>query len=317
LGEKTRTGSRPWWSYVRFRLRLLIAIVLLIGASLGWIVNRVRVQREAVAAIRSAGGQVFYDWEWKNRRLARNSRVNKPRGPKWLLDRLGVDYFNHIVYVSLTEPASDEIMAQIGQLNGLEILWLPGSRVTDTGLSHLNGLTRLRTLVLLRTPITDAGLAHLEGLYSLEQLYLGETAITDAGLAHLKGLYSLEELYLRGTAITDAGLAHLKGLSRLKKLDLSMTQVRGAGLAHLGVLKQLDTLSLVATGVDDDAMVHVANLAGLRSLNLTNDTRVSSAGLGHLKRLEGLQDLRVRNVKFTSGILEDLRSTLPKLKMDY
>jgi hypothetical protein len=55
-------------------------------------------------------------------------------------------------------------------------------RVTDAGLKHLSGWTRLRKLTLRYTPITDAGLVHLKHL-QLEVLDLGGTHVTEAGLA--------------------------------------------------------------------------------------------------------------------------------------
>ncbi len=48
----------------RFRVRDLILLVLVFGASLGWMVRSARIQRDAVAAIESAGGSVYYDWQW-------------------------------------------------------------------------------------------------------------------------------------------------------------------------------------------------------------------------------------------------------------
>ena len=36
--------------------------------------------------------------------------------------------------------------------------------VSNDGLVHLKGLTKLQTLYLVNTRITDAGLVHLEGL---------------------------------------------------------------------------------------------------------------------------------------------------------
>ena len=38
-----------------------MALVLLLGGGLGWVVHCARVQRDAVSAIRRAGGNVFYD----------------------------------------------------------------------------------------------------------------------------------------------------------------------------------------------------------------------------------------------------------------
>src|SRR5437870_1075211 len=94
---------------------------------------------------------------------------------------------------------------------------LHGTRVTDAGLEHLQGLSKLQTLNLYNTKITDAGLAHLQSLTSLTTLYLNNTQITDAGLVHLKGLTRLQQLGLYRTQVSDEGLAHLKSLTGLQK----------------------------------------------------------------------------------------------------
>ena len=82
--------SRPWRRYLRFSMRGLIVLLVVIGVALGWLVRGARNQREAVAAIRKTGGLVSYDWESKNGKWVRNGR---PWAPKWLVDALGVDYF--------------------------------------------------------------------------------------------------------------------------------------------------------------------------------------------------------------------------------
>ena len=56
-----QTFAIPWWRRVRISLRGLMVVVLVIGGGLGWVMQRARVQREAVAAIRRAGGSVLYD----------------------------------------------------------------------------------------------------------------------------------------------------------------------------------------------------------------------------------------------------------------
>ena len=82
-------------------------------------------------------------------------------------------------------------------------------RISDAGLAHLEGLTKLRTLDLYNTRISDAGLRHLKGLMNIRYLNLDGTRITDAGLPHLKGLTSLKELRVFRTGVTEAGLAEL------------------------------------------------------------------------------------------------------------
>ena len=43
-------------------LRTMMILVLVFGGWLGWFVRRVQIQQDAVAAVKNAGGSVFYDW---------------------------------------------------------------------------------------------------------------------------------------------------------------------------------------------------------------------------------------------------------------
>ena len=91
--------SRPWRRFLRFSVRGMIVLVLVFGAGLGWIVHEAHIQRDAVAAIKKAGGFVKYDWEW---RFGKNISGAKPWAPRWLVDLIGVDYFGHVTVVGLT-----------------------------------------------------------------------------------------------------------------------------------------------------------------------------------------------------------------------
>jgi hypothetical protein len=75
-----------------------MVIVLFLGIGLGRIVTRARVQQNAVAAIKAAGGSVDYDWQYTNGRYTPNGR---PRGPTWLRERLGPHYFDAAVTADL------------------------------------------------------------------------------------------------------------------------------------------------------------------------------------------------------------------------
>ena len=119
---------------MRFSVRTMIVLVLVIGAALGWVVHRARVQRDAVAAIRKAGGAIWYDWQFKG-----NSHIPKgePRGPRWLVEALGVDYFGYVTVVNGTRLFSDNELVPVESLGHLERLILHGSSVTDAGLAHV------------------------------------------------------------------------------------------------------------------------------------------------------------------------------------
>jgi hypothetical protein len=107
MSSPTRPVSNPWHRYLRFRVRGLIVVVLLVGCWLGWIVRNARIQREAVAAIKNAGGSVMYDWEWQS---GRRNRGGKPRAAKWLVNTLGVDYFGDVTYVVIPRASEEELI---------------------------------------------------------------------------------------------------------------------------------------------------------------------------------------------------------------
>lgn len=128
---------------------------------------------------------------------------------------------------------SDAGLEHLAGLTRLQWLELKSPRVTSAGLRYLEGLHDLQILQFWRCQITDSGLAHLRPLTRLRRLDLEDTRISDRGLSVLAGLTGLRDLNLDGTAITDAGLAHLKPLTRLRVLHTSRTGVTDAGLAAL------------------------------------------------------------------------------------
>jgi hypothetical protein len=193
--------------WLRISVRGLIVVVLIVGGLLGWMVRAARIQREAVAAIKKSGGLVQYEWESRNGHRILNG---KPWWPKWLVERVGIDYFGHVTYVGFGKQISDVDLVPVGTLRELERLDLNRSPVTDSGLIHLRGLTRLRRLVLVGPKVSDAGLDHLAGLTGLESLILTDAPITDTGLVRLKELIKLKEVSLAGTAVTDAGVRELQ-----------------------------------------------------------------------------------------------------------
>jgi Leucine Rich repeat len=206
--DSIKRGARPWWRYARFGVRGLLASVLVIGGWLGWLAHRARVQRDAAAAIKWAGGSLLYDSQLNH---------DEPRWPRWLGDFIGVDHLDHIALVNLR--SDDAMLVHVERLDCLERLSLDGSLVSDSGLMHLEGLTRLRWLNLRDTKVGDAGVDHLRRLTELRTLNLRRTSVSDAGLVRLKGLVNLEDLDIGGTLVTDAGVQELR--KALPKLNVS------------------------------------------------------------------------------------------------
>ena len=293
--------KRPWWRYLRLSVKGLMLVILAVAGCLGWWLHLARVQRQAVAAIRAAGGSITYEWDVP-------SAPGTPGWRRWVAEHVDVDLTSSVVQASLSPRCGDSEMAQLAQFDRLESLDVGGASVTDAGMASLGRLTRLRFLYLQDLPITDAALVHLEGLTGLEILSLNRTPVTDAGLVHLKGLPKLRTLELASTQVDDAGLASLEGLARLGSLWLNRTKVGDAGLAHLSRLPRLVQLELDSTWVTDAGLVHLGEIKSLQLLNLSH-TQVKGPGLAHLRPLVGLSSLYLSRTPLT----DDGLAHLPRL----
>ena len=249
----------------QFSIRSLLLLMLVVAVACSWLAvarERARKQRETVAEIGNAGGDVFYDYQLD----ASGDEILGaiPPGPPWLRELMGGDIFDSVALVDLAD---------------LE--------VGDARLQHLkenlDGLPRLQELDLGHTKVSDAGLKLLEGLARLQQLDLEGTKVGDAGLAHLKGLTQLQRLNLCNTAVSDAGLAYLSGLKKLRRLDLCGTKISDAGLVHIRALTELQSLGLSDSTVSDVGLERLKGLTQLQELGL-GFTDVSDAGMSRFRR---------------------------------
>jgi hypothetical protein len=273
MTDQANLVSRPWRRFLRFSVRGLIVIVLVIGGWLGWLVRGVRIQRDAVAAITKSGGSVKYDWEWKDGAPVPGAR---PDAPRWLVDLLGVDYFGHVTSVSYLSAVVDRTRARVAEV-GARLSELQAKRkgaperadgatatqeqqnkrlalVMSDGKTFGAKLDELDQLSHSEFNFTDDELVHLKWLTNLSDLNVSHTLISDTGLTHIEGLIKLERLDLSRTRITDAGLSRLRHLKNLSFLDLGWNPVTDSGLANLKVLTKLTVLELDGTHVTDAEM---------------------------------------------------------------
>lgn len=139
---------------------------------------------------------------------------------------------------------------------------------------------RVGNLDLTSSRVDDSTLAHLHGLTQLKRLWLGFTDVTDEGLMSLKELVNLELLDLAATKITDAGLIHLAPFAALRTLSIRSTQVTAAGLASLAVLKLLEALDLRGIALGDEGL---ESLAALNLQRLRLDEAPDAAAAAELR----------------------------------
>jgi hypothetical protein len=140
MNDQAKPVSRPWQRFLRFSVRGVIVLVLVIGGWLGWVVRSARIQREAVAAIETDGrGGVAYDWD---KGAGIPDARGRPPAPRWLVDFVGVDYFGRVRSVVLFD-ARPATIAAISRLSGLRRLAINGRGLRDTDLAPLEDLTEL------------------------------------------------------------------------------------------------------------------------------------------------------------------------------
>ena len=91
---------------------------------------------------------------------AYDSPSGPPWAPRWLVDVTELDYFGHVVTVTLGSTATNALIAQVGCFNRLERLNSSAIRssVGDDGMRIWRGLpiSRLSNSEVLRSPTRDS-----------------------------------------------------------------------------------------------------------------------------------------------------------------
>lgn len=101
-----------------------------------------------------------------------------------------------------------------------------------------------------------------------------------------------------------------------KDLRLNVSPQASTDLAPLSALQAEDVqyLQLSGTRVTNAGLSHLRGLTGLRVLWLY-DTRISDAGLVHLQGLTGLRVLNLRSTLVSSGGIDALQAALPQCEI--
>jgi hypothetical protein len=188
IGAARRVRSR---FVFRFSLRVMMVLVLVVGGGLEWVVRGARIQREAVAGVRRAGGTAWYDWQWKAGQPDRDSFnvMPTPEQPRRHMMQFELKYRLDQYNAPQTCPVDDDSLVYLNKMNLLQGLWLDGRMVTDKGLAPLR-LTPISFLYLRNTQLSDAGLARLAqphpSFQNLRSVGILNTKVTDAGTEALQ-----------------------------------------------------------------------------------------------------------------------------------
>ncbi len=121
----------------QFRLRTLLVLLTALSVWLGLHVRSVRMQQDVVQAIHDYGGWIRYDFQFPSGQFSHKDFDPKAESavPKWLLDRLGLDFFYSVVQVNLNysedggkreenHNPTDEALQRLANLPNLRVLLL-------------------------------------------------------------------------------------------------------------------------------------------------------------------------------------------------
>ena len=278
--QQPRERWRP-----RFTIRGMLIAMTIFAGLLAWRLHRAHQQREAVKAIRAAGGWVYYDYQNFDSRTGFDPKARSWQ-PAWLPEPLGTDFWHEVHALNMAfheEPgqrldnrqAPVNISDQLAHLPHLKFLALTEGSVDDAGMREV---ARLKDLEVLQywdaKGITDAGASCLRDMPQLRSVHLGASQIGDAGLRSLAQLKGLERLTLaQGNNITDDGLQALAGHPALETLWLGGTDDRpssitDAGVVHLSTIPNLKKLELQRAQVTVEGLKPLSRFGKLRDLYL-------------------------------------------------
>ena len=189
------------------------------------------------------------------------------------------------------------VPAELGNLSGLQHLWLNINQLTGTIPPELGSMPAIKSLLLNDNRLTGPIPTELGNLTTLESLWLQSNQLSGAVPSQLAQLINLEKLTLSSNALTGEIPSGIGGLSKLEILWLSHNQLTGNVPSELG------------------------NLSKLRKLTLSNNqlTGAIPTSLGELA--DTLTELRMANNAFTGCIPPALRSVatndLDRLGLSY
>ncbi len=196
--------------------------------------------------------------------------------------------------LSLTH-ITDQGMQEIKGLKGITELSLYFTEyVTDEGAAAIKDWKKLKKLNLHGTKIGDTALEHISGITALESLNVGSTLMTDVGLERLTNLTHLKELTMGGNELGDAGLQALRQMPALTFLDLSGRQgtdknvwtvaMSDVGLEAVLTLKQLQELRFSCNSVG--VGIEGAKFGEISFLTVTPKWLEKIAAMPKLERLK-------------------------------
>ncbi|MBN2477441.1 MAG: hypothetical protein JXB62_22740 [Pirellulales bacterium] len=186
-------GFRLYWLLVgrpRFRSKTVVLAFVVILPLFGWIgarFHRALQQQQAVQQLQAMGAGIYYANMLEPPGPGEYMPVFRtPPGPAGLRRIFGEMFFGVVSSVDLKNVEDiDAAMPPLSLLRSARFVRLDESKISDSHLAQLEGLSSLECLDLRDTQVTDGAIVHLKKLTTLKELYLGSTQLTREGADEL------------------------------------------------------------------------------------------------------------------------------------
>ena len=163
MHDSRPSRSKPRW--YQYGLRSLLVLMVAASVGLGWLGSRMRrivSERSGVSEIWGMGGRAGFGVIEASDFRTKLEDEMKYSPDRALRSMVGVDH-TFVNWVELDNTrVTDSDLAIVAGLSGLEYLTLKNTQVSDVGLSHLRHLAHLQVLDLRGTRVTEAGVKSLQ-----------------------------------------------------------------------------------------------------------------------------------------------------------
>jgi hypothetical protein len=146
---------------------------------------------------------------------------------------------------------SDEAMAYLPSLSGLEWLEIGGGKLSSSGMAHIKDCPALKRLFIHDIDLSNDSLQWLAPLTRLESLSLQRTGINGSVLGNIKAVDTLRALNLSGNPLNDAALESIARIKGLEVVALADTQITGLGIEKFREMPRLNELNVMHCNIQD------------------------------------------------------------------
>lgn len=307
----------------RFWILALLSVIALLGGASVVLESAAKRWERIVAPLDNPEKSV----EYGDREIA--DWLDALGATRWANGQRPIVKLNEAVYGHGPEGFDDRWLKCICRHQGLQLLRMPRTSITDAGMTSLLHCRQLETLKIEDSNITDQAFGAIRSLEQLNHIHIlncpvtGEfledaaylpflnsfgavgTQFDDRGGAHLARSKRLTMILLDNTPISDRGIVDWE-MPKLSHLDLQTTRVTGIGFQDGRRFPGLWTLNLRYSPITDAGLAKIATLPKLKFLSL-DYSNVTGKGLAAFAESKSLQALSLNGCEIDGESLRHLR----------